>query len=645
MKTKLCYTLIFITFFTLAFVPNTFAQDTAPEYVLRVVYFVPKDREPDPNMNTKLDTMVKDIQKFYADEMERHGFGRKTFNFETDENGNVKVHHVKGIHNDADYISNDRLALEEIREQFDLSKNIHLFAFDYSLGTLGSVCGKGKGDSRNGSALVSASGRCFEFTVIAHELGHAFGLQHDFRSNTFIMSYWADRNQLSRCAAEWLDEHRYFNPKPEDFNWNFNVEMLTPSLASPPANIRLRFEVTDPDGLHQAQLQRRGSGGGIARGYYSLIDCQKLSGQHATVEFVTDDLLGGNTEIKLQVMDMHGNFVAYQFTIDITDLLPPSEVISIPDPNLASAVREAIGLAPETDITQFHLLQLEQLTAFKRQITDLTGLQHAIRIHNLRLSGNQISDITPIAGLTQLKELSLYRNQISDITPIAGLTNLSVLEFSSNQISDITPIAGLTQLSRLFLEFNQISDVSPLAELKNLHRLELYGNQISDVSPLGGLVNLKFLSLVDNPIKSRKPLFDLLQNNPDVKIYLKPGGKPLPVTLSYFRAEYTDTGVILKWTTESEVDNAGFYIYRSPTKDGEFKVVNPTMIQGAGTTGERNNYTWTDTTAKPNTVYYYRIEDVSHAGVREQLATVRLRGLISASGKLATSWAGLKAQN
>ncbi len=71
---------------------------------------------------------------------------------------------------------------------------------------------------------------------------------------------------------------------------------------------------------------------------------------------------------------------------------------------------------------------------------------------------------------------------------------------------------------------------------------------------------------------------------------------------------------------------------------------NNTIIQGAGTTGERNEYTWTDTTAKPNTVYYYQIEDVSHAGVREQLATVRLRGLVSAIGKLTTIWADLKAQ-
>ena len=120
-----------------------------------------------------------------------------------------------------------------------------------------------------------------------------------------------------------------------------------------------------------------------------------------------------------------------------------------------------------------------------------------------------------------------------------------------------------------------------------------------------------------------------------------PGGI-LPVSLSHFRAEHTDAGVILNWTTESEIDNAGFHIYRSKTEDGEFKVVTPTMIQGAGTTGERNEYTWTDSAAKPNTVYYYRIEDVSYAGVREQLATVRLRGIVSASGKLTTMWSDLK---
>ncbi len=124
---------------------------------------------------------------------------------------------------------------------------------------------------------------------------------------------------------------------------------------------------------------------------------------------------------------------------------------------------------------------------------------------------------------------------------------------------------------------------------------------------------------------------------------IKSGGA-LPVTLSHFRADPTDTGVIVKWTTESELDNAGFNILRSETKNGKFKVINlKGIISGHGTTNERHSYTWTDTTAKPNVAYYYRIEDISHAGVRQQLATVRMRGLVSASGKLTTKWSDLKA--
>ena len=117
----------------------------------------------------------------------------------------------------------------------------------------------------------------------------------------------------------------------------------------------------------------------------------------------------------------------------------------------------------------------------------------------------------------------------------------------------------------------------------------------------------------------------------------------LPVQLSQFRPDRTETGaVVIHWTTESEVDNAGFNILRSQTMSGEFKVINPQLIPGAGTTAERNAYTWTDTTAKPNVVYYYQIEDVSLDGERQTLATVRLRGFISAKDKLSTQWGQLK---
>ena len=121
------------------------------------------------------------------------------------------------------------------------------------------------------------------------------------------------------------------------------------------------------------------------------------------------------------------------------------------------------------------------------------------------------------------------------------------------------------------------------------------------------------------------------------------GKDPLPVTLSRFRPERTVTGhVVIKWTTASEKDNAGFNILRSQQRQGQFVRLNPKLIPGAGTTSERHDYTWKDTTANPRVVYYYRLEDVSFSGQQRQLGTVRLRGHVSAGGKLMMRWSDLK---
>ena len=122
---------------------------------------------------------------------------------------------------------------------------------------------------------------------------------------------------------------------------------------------------------------------------------------------------------------------------------------------------------------------------------------------------------------------------------------------------------------------------------------------------------------------------------------------PLPVELSSFEAKRDRlTGIIeIRWETQSELNNAGFYIKRSETRDGDFTVINATMIAGAGTTAEKQSYTYTDTSAKPNVVYYYQIEDVSLDGDRQTLnAASRLKGHISAAGKATTIWGELKSQ-
>ena len=125
-------------------------------------------------------------------------------------------------------------------------------------------------------------------------------------------------------------------------------------------------------------------------------------------------------------------------------------------------------------------------------------------------------------------------------------------------------------------------------------------------------------------------------------------GGTLPVELSYFRpARDKVTGtVVITWSTESELNNAGFFIKRSQQRNGEFKVINATMIAGTGTTSEKQFYTYTDTTAQPNVVYYYQIEDVSLDGNRQTLTNgIRLKGHVGTAGKLTTTWGDLKTSN
>ncbi len=124
-------------------------------------------------------------------------------------------------------------------------------------------------------------------------------------------------------------------------------------------------------------------------------------------------------------------------------------------------------------------------------------------------------------------------------------------------------------------------------------------------------------------------------------------GSPLPVSLSSFRPvrDQATGQVVITWVTQSELNNAGFNILRSEAKDGAFQVINVKgIIAGHGTTSEKHLYTYTDTTAKPNVVYYYQIEDVSLDGERTTLRTTHLRGNVTAAGKDITTWGDMKSQ-
>ncbi|MCG8624092.1 MAG: lamin tail domain-containing protein, partial [Proteobacteria bacterium] len=159
----------------------------------------------------------------------------------------------------------------------------------------------------------------------------------------------------------------------------------------------------------------------------------------------------------------------------------------------------------------------------------------------------------------------------------------------------------------------------------------------------GGDPNIGWRRAVDTTFRN-VPTLTYYGNQRDYGTPGYRGGGPLPVSLSKFRPERLDDGsVVIRWVTESELNNAGFNILRSDTRNGEFTKVNTQLIKGQGTTSERSTYEWKDTTAKPNVVYYYQIQDVSIDGKVQTLQVSRLKGNVSPAGKLPTIWGEIKA--
>ena len=295
------------------------AQDDGP--TSRVVYFHASDKAPRLDVDIEIDGLVKKAQNFFAVEMERHGFGKKTFQIEADANGNTVVHHVVGKFPYAHYLEDPFVLIpEEISEQIDSPPGgfyIIMVETDEEEGQLpDGVCGYGKDN---------ASIYCWDWEVVAHEVGHVFELRHDFRDDKHIMSYGVKPNQLSKCAAEWLDVYIEFNRdqpplKPDETNATVELLLLTPAL--PPNVHHFRIKVTDPDGIHQVQLvtteYKTSTVNGIQyRG--GLAACEQLNGNPNTiVEFVTPQLPLEDDFIQIRVIDMFGHI-----TFDDISVAPP----------------------------------------------------------------------------------------------------------------------------------------------------------------------------------------------------------------------------------------------------------------------------------------------------------------------------------
>jgi hypothetical protein len=100
------------------------------------------------------------------------------------------------------------------------------------------------------------------------------------------------------------------------------------------------------------------------------------------------------------------------------------------------------------------------------------------------------------------------------------------------------------------------------------------------------------------------------------------------VTLIDFKAIPSKSIVTLVWSTASEIDHAGFNIYRADLEDGEYNKINDSLIPSSGSSTHGASYKFIDTNVHNRKTYYYKLEDIDLNGAST------MHGPISATPRL-----------
>ena len=90
---------------------------------------------------------------------------------------------------------------------------------------------------------------------------------------------------------------------------------------------------------------------------------------------------------------------------------------------------------------------------------------------------------------------------------------------------------------------------------------------------------------------------------------------PTIVSLVDFNPNPGNRVVALVWSTKSEIDNAGFNLYRSEAEDGEYVQLNDALISAEGSATQGASYKFIDTDVQNRKTYYYKLEDIDLNGI------------------------------
>ena len=320
---------------------------------VRLIYFLPNDRPYRAEMMQRMKDEILKIQVFYAESMKAHGYNM-TFKIESDAQDKPVVHRVDGQQSDIYYVDDTSSTVRtEIRQAFDVWQNIYFIVVDSDINRLGTGVGNSRVRANAGSrgkngGMVLIPMYHFQNRIksnepgydklSAHEIGHAFGLQHDFRSGGYIMSYGAgfnrarldgpDRDRLSKCNADFLSVNPYFNPDiPTESGRSPTIKLTSPrTYPAGSESVDIQVKVADSEGIHQVILFVESVAALGASGFPEVKACRQLMGEkEVVVKFEYDGDVPGSSftnlstntqqDIRIEAIDINGDVSNRTFTL------------------------------------------------------------------------------------------------------------------------------------------------------------------------------------------------------------------------------------------------------------------------------------------------------------------------------------------
>ena len=73
----------------------------------------------------------------------------------------------------------------------------------------------------------------------------------------------------------------------------------------------------------------------------------------------------------------------------------------------------------------------------------------------------------------------------------------------------------------------------------------------------------------------------------------------------------------VSWSTESEFETAGFNIFRSTEREGDYNQINEQLVPAEGNAARGADYTYLDSDIQAGQTYYYRLEEIEFDNSRQ----------------------------